>query len=1032
MFSQPDFFLVKRRIVMQRLNVILWKLVLAVIVGHLGVTVQQASAGSIAVAEKLLVDLRAEDLKPGSVSEWPNRGSLGGVFTAVGAPMVVDVGGWESVSLDGASYFEGPTSVPGIEGGDPRSVEVWAYKAANVSGERTMVSWAHRGGPDGTNFGFNYADDPSWGAVGHWGGGPDMGWSGAYTPQPPVENWWYLVYTYDGATARLYVNGDPAGEEAMTLNTHAGSIIRVGAQGDDSGDSANTAMNFIGAIAQVRIHDGVLTPEQIQKNSLIRIQSDQTASNPSPGDGDTDVSRDAALSWQPGETAQSRNVYIGTVFDDVDSSMTPAASGLSDTAFDPGRLEFDTTYFWRVDEVNGTPDRTVFKGDIWSFTAEPYSIMVPVDITKATASSSVKQNTPDMTVNGSGLVDGVHSTDQDDMWLSAAADLSPWLMYEFDTVQKLDKMLIWNSNSSSEGFIGWGIKDVGIATSLDGVEWTALAEAPQIARAPGLSTYNDPQVVDLGLALARYVRVDILSNWGGFLKQYGVAEVQFYGLPVYARTPSPADQAVDVLPDVTATWRAGREADRHQVLVSQDPNAMSAGASAVSNTSRVDMADLGLLLGETYYWQVVEVNENMAPSQWAGDVWSFSTTGRVMVDDFEGYTNYSPDRPFQTWLDGIGYSADEYIPVQYNGNGSGAAVGHDIWSASSPYFNGKIMEQTLTAEASSQSMPIYYSGNSQADRVFAIPQDWSMAGIKTLVLYFNGARDNDPGTLYVTINNKRVDYPKAGALTSGVWTPWNIDLASLGIALNSITNMSIGIDSTGSGVVYVDQISLYREAPEAPVSADPGSAGLVAQYRFENDYTDSSGHNQPGTPMGAPQFESGLAGNGFAVTLNGNDDSIELPIGQLISTLTDSTFALWANFSGQGGAWQRLIDFGSGTTQYILITPARDSSVLMIEINGPGAGTNQVNAPMQLPAGWHHVAGVIDSSTMQLTLYLDGTLVGQGPTDTVPADLGVTTQNWLGDSQYAADPLYDGSLDELYIYNRVLSEGEIRYLAGDR
>ena len=129
---------------------------------------QQAQAGNIAVAEELLVDLRANDLAAGSVSEWPNRGTLGGVFTAVGNPVVTDVGGWESVSLDGDSYFEGPRSVAGLEGGDPRSVEVWAYKAANVGGERTMVSWAHRGGPDGTNFGFNYADNTSWGAVGHW------------------------------------------------------------------------------------------------------------------------------------------------------------------------------------------------------------------------------------------------------------------------------------------------------------------------------------------------------------------------------------------------------------------------------------------------------------------------------------------------------------------------------------------------------------------------------------------------------------------------------------------------------------------------------------------------------------------------------------------------------------------------------------------------------------------------------------------------------------------------------------------------
>ncbi len=89
-------------------------------------------------------------------------------------------------------------------------------------------------------------------------------------------------------------------------------------------------------------------------------------------------------------------------------------------------------------------------------------------------------------------------------------------------------------------------------------------------------------------------------------------------------------------------------------------------------------------------------------------------------------------------------------------------------------------------------------------------------------------------------------------------------------------------------------------------------------------------------------------------------------------------------------------------------------------------------APMPLPTGWHHVAGVIDSTTMEMTLYLDGAVVAQGPTNSLPSDMGETTQNWLGRSQYDADAYFDGSLDEFRIYNRVLSEGEIRYLAGDR
>jgi hypothetical protein len=50
----------------------------------------------------------------------------------------------------------------------------------------------------------------------------------------------------------------------------------------------------------------------------------------------------------------------------------------------------------------------------------------------------------------------------------------------------------------------------------------------------------------------------------------------------------------------------------------------------------------------------------------------------------------------------------------------------------------------------------------------------------------------------------------------------------------------------------------------------------------------------------------------------------------------------------------------------------------------------------------------------------------------LPQDLGQTTQNWLGRSQYEDDAYFSGYLADLSIYSRALSPAEIRYLAGDR
>ncbi|MFC1636219.1 right-handed parallel beta-helix repeat-containing protein [Planctomycetota bacterium] len=92
------------------------------------------------------------------------------------------------------------------------------------------------------------------------------------------------------------------------------------------------------------------------------------ASDPSPADGDVHVSPDAMLSWTAGENAVSHLVYFGT---DLSPPLVSLVSNQTTTEFqtaqefDPGPLDLDTTYFWRIDEVNSDGKAT---GTLWSFT----------------------------------------------------------------------------------------------------------------------------------------------------------------------------------------------------------------------------------------------------------------------------------------------------------------------------------------------------------------------------------------------------------------------------------------------------------------------------------------------------------------------------------------------------------------------------------------------------------------------------------------------------------------------------------------
>jgi len=457
------------------------------------------------------------------------------------------------------------------------------------------------------------------------------------------------------------------------------------------------------------------------------------------------------------------------------------------------------------DDFTGTPRPIGSAYDIGALEGqtppEPSSYEVPNII--ATASSSLNADSgPQKTVDGSG-VDALdqHDTRIASMWVSAGGQQPPvWIHYEFGAVYKLDQMWIWNSNSDLESFVGFGVKTATIEYSVDGIAWTTLADVPEFARAPGTTDYVYNTAVDFGGVAARFVRITCTGSWGGG-GQCGLSEVRFFYLPVSARDPNPPTGARGVSIDTTLSWTAGREAASHEIYLGTDMQAVTEGVVPFATASEAQYALEGLQLDTTYYWKVVEVNEAESPSAWDSEVWNFSTSQYVVVDDFESYTNDSPKRAFQTWIDGLGFSADEFFPKDNNGNGTGAIVGYDP-------ATGPIMERKIV-HGGRQSMPLSYDGPSEATRTFEPAQDWTRSEITTLVVHFYGTAANT-GQLYVKIGNIKIPYPGADSdIAAEAWTVWEIDLVSSGASLGSVSKLSIGIDgSNAGGLLFIDDIRL--------------------------------------------------------------------------------------------------------------------------------------------------------------------------------------------------------------------------------
>jgi fibronectin type 3 domain-containing protein len=276
---------------------------------------------------------------------------------------------------------------------------------------------------------------------------------------------------------------------------------------------------------------------------------------------------------------------------------------------------------------------------------------------------------------------------------------------------------------------------------------------------------------------------------------------------------------------------------------------------------------------------------------------------------------------------------------------------------------------------------------------------------------------------------------------------WNASAGASGYTIlratslnGSYTTLATGVAGTSyadttaqPGWTYYYAISAGNGSGESQSSASvTTTASTIAVSWVKLDETsgttasDATGSGNAGTLVNSPAWIGGKIGN--ALSLNGTNQYAALPA-SITANLHDFTIATWVYWSG-GGNWQRVFDFGRGTAVNMFLTPkngANGNPRFVITTSGAG-GEQRIDAPSALTTGtWHHIAVTLSGTTG--TLYIDGQQVGQNTAMTLrPSDLGTTTQNWIGRSQYN-DPYLGGRVDDFRLYAGALSGAQIAALA---
>jgi len=529
--------------------------------------------------------------------------------------------------------------------------------------------------------------------------------------------------------------------------------------------------------------------------------------------------------------------------------------------------------------------------------------------------------------------------------------------------------------------------------------------------------------------VTKYVKITVNSNWGGLLQQYGLSEVRFLYIPVWAREPNPASGATDVDVDLVLSFRAGRAAAQHDVYLSSDEQAViDETISPVSIPAGSSYAnyDTGALdLDQTYYWKVNEVNEAETTTTWQGEIWNLSTQEYRVVDDFESYNDIPAEEEgsnliYTTWIDGY----DDPLA-------NGSTIGYV--EPFQPSMEAEIVH------GGDQAVPLMYD-NSVASlsevtantNDLAIGQDWTKSGIKTLTLWFYGDPTNAVEQMYVKLNGYKVIYDgEADNITRTGWQPWNIDLATFEVDLSNVTELSIGFErsgaSGGSGMVLFDDIRLYPFERQFITPAEPNTTNLMAHYAFEGNFQDNSGNDYHGSPIGDVAIISDPI-RGQVASFDGDNDAVNVP---LIGTSNEITVAMWVYLAEEPSTRPYNSCFsGNGWEDGDLHFRVREEAV----VDGAVFGLSRATGTAVLRANqWYHLVWTL--STTDSAVWLNGRLEASVPH---PANLVTAPTVTLGDGVIGAWIMADetidrelvGKIDDVRIYDRALSYGEIAWLAG--
>ncbi len=225
-------------------------------------------------------------------------------------------------------------------------------------------------------------------------------------------------------------------------------------------------------------------------------------------------------------------------------------------------------------------------------------------------------------------------------------------------------------------------------------------------------------------------------------------------------------------------------------------------------------------------------------------------------------------------------------------------------------------------------------------------------------------------------------------------------------------------------VKTVDASMNTSPASEAATATVEETDALVARYEFEGNVRDTTLNIRHAATAGTAAYVEDCKSGAQALSLDGKSQSVQLPAD--VADYPEITVAAWFNWQG-GGNWQRLFDFGNGEDEYMFLTVCSDERTIRFAIKN-GGDEQQIDGVKitDYRREWTHLAVTMGKDGV--CLYLNGELMASSKDVTLrPSDFHPLL-NYVGRSQFAADPSFNGYVDDFRIYDYALGAEDVKNL----